>query len=118
VHDPAQDLMANNVGWAAPPLRGSKHVEQITPVIPLIDMRRRRYTWLGFLVVAALAVIFSYSWSGRTARSERIKVERHVSNTVGIATAEAKTGYDPYFDRVNYFGTIMLSATNAVARSR
>ena len=36
----------------------------------LLDMKRR-YTWLGLLVVAALALIFSYSWWGRTARSDK-----------------------------------------------
>jgi hypothetical protein len=84
----------------------------------LLEMKRRRYAWLGLLAAWALALIFSYSWSGRAERSGRIKIERDVSDTVGIASAKTETSYDPYFDRANYFGSIVPPATNAVARSR
>ena len=81
----------------------------------LLDMKRR-YTWLGLLVTVVVALIVGYSWSVRSARYGRIIVERDVSNTVG--SASAKAGYDPYFNQVNYFGTIVPSSTNAIARSR
>jgi hypothetical protein len=96
----------------------SAHLEQVARMTTQLDMKRRRYAWLGLLATGALALIFSYSWSGRAERSGRIKIERDVSDTVSIAFAKTKTGYDPYSARVNYFGTIMLSGANAVARSR
>ena len=77
---------------------------------------KRRYTWLALLVAAALAVIVGYSWSVRSARHGRIIIGRDVSDTIGVASAKA--GYDPYFNQVNYFGTIVPPSTNAIARSR
>ena len=81
----------------------------------LLDMKRR-YTWLGLLVAVVVALIVGYSWSVRSARYGRIIIGRDVSDTAGIAPAKA--GYDPYFNQVNYFGTIVPSSTNAIARSR
>jgi hypothetical protein len=85
-------------------------------MMTLVDMKRRRYTWLALLVAAALALIVGYSSSVRSARHERIIIGRDVSDTAGIASAKA--GYDPYFNQVNYFGTIVPSSTNPIARNR
>ena len=77
---------------------------------------KRRYTWLGLLVAVVVALIVGYSWSVRSSRHGRIIIGRDVSDTAGIASAKA--GYDPYFNQVNYFGTIVPSSTNPIARSR
>ena len=87
-------------------------------MITLLDVKRRRCTWLALLVAAALALIFSYSWSGRGARPGSIKIGRDQSDVSGMAERGGMTGYDPYFDRVNYSGTSVLPGTNAMVRSR
>jgi hypothetical protein len=62
-------------------------------------MKRRRLIWLVLLTVALLVCLFSYRLPSRAVTRTRIVVARDVSDLVG--PSQAKTGYEPYFNRVN-----------------
>ena len=82
-------------------------------------MHRRRIIWLALLVAVAVASIVVYTSSIRRARYGRIIIENDSSDAgvTNVAKVQARFGYDPYFDRVNYHGAIVFQ-TNAVAHSR
>ena len=64
-------------------------------------MKRRRTIWLVLLTVALLVWFFSYKSPSRTVTRTRVVVAGDVSDLVRGAPSKAKTGYEPYFNRVN-----------------
>jgi hypothetical protein len=64
-------------------------------------MRRQRIIWLALLTIALLMCLYRYRLPSRAVTRTRIVVARDVSDVVRVAPSEAKTGYEPYFNRVN-----------------
>jgi hypothetical protein len=77
-------------------------------------MKQRRLAWLAILVVVVFALLFSYSSSVRGPKPGRIIIARDVSDAASINFPKGKAGNDPYFDHVNYPGTIVFAGTNAI----
>ena len=64
-------------------------------------MRRRGIIWLVLLTVALLMFLHSYRLPSPAVTRTRIVVARDVSDVVSGAPSQAKTSYEPYFNRVN-----------------
>jgi hypothetical protein len=69
--------------------------------------------WGVLLVAVTVAFIFGHWSSLRRAKSAWIKAGPDATDVEGLTAVEAKSCFDPYFNHVNYFGTIVLSGTNA-----
>ncbi|HWW01358.1 MAG TPA: hypothetical protein VNZ64_16800 [Candidatus Acidoferrum sp.] len=81
-------------------------------------MKIRRITWLALLVAAVFAFILSQSPPFHRATAARIVFGRDVHDITPTSPSKATPGFDPYFNRVNYFANIVLSGTNAIAQGR
>jgi hypothetical protein len=64
-------------------------------------MRRRGIIWLVLLTAALLVCLYRYHLPSRAVTRTRIVVARDVSDDVSVARSDVKTGYEPYFNRVN-----------------
>ncbi len=80
-------------------------------------MKRRRIAGLSLLSAASVAGLLDYSWSVQSASPRRIIVGGDVSDAPSVKPAQAKSGYDPYFVRVNHSANIALTDTNTTART-
>lgn len=69
-------------------------------VAPL-DMTRRRFFWLICLAATLVVCCFSYWWPSHAVAPTRIVIERDSTDRVGSGRSQTKTGYEPYYDRVN-----------------
>jgi hypothetical protein len=92
-------------------------VERAAPRIALLCMKRRKMSWLALLLAVAVAGLICYSGSVQSARSRRVVVGRDASDAPRVKSAQSKSGYDPYFVRVNHSANTMLPVTNTTART-
>jgi hypothetical protein len=80
----------------------------------IFGMKKRRILLLLLPVAVAFAFVLSQPLVLRYGRSKRVVVARDDSDISGVDRAKAKAGYDPYFNRVNYSGAIVIPGTNAI----
>jgi hypothetical protein len=81
-------------------------------------MKRKKITWLALLVAAVFAFVLSQWPPFHRAPAERIVFGRDVDDITPTSPSNIKPGYEPYFNRVNYFAKIVLSGTNAITPGR
>ena len=89
-------------------------VERMASEVALLNMNGRKLRCLVLLMAAAFAFILIYRSPFRQATPARILVGKDSNDIAGVASSGTKTGYDPYFHRVNFTPAIVLSDTNAV----
>ncbi len=94
-----------------------EQVERAAPRIAPLCMTRRKIAWLALLMALTVAGLLRYSWSVQSARPRRVVVGRDVSDAPSVKPAQAKSGYDPYFVRVNHSANTTLPGTNTKART-
>ena len=78
---------------------GLAEIEQIASTTALIDMNRRRITWLLLLMTAALALILSHLLQIHGVRSTQVAVGPDVGDAK--ATQRGESGFDAHFTRAN-----------------
>jgi hypothetical protein len=83
-----------------PDVGGLEEIEQIASTTALIDMNRRRITWLLLLMTTALVFIFSHLLQVHAARSTRTVVGKGVGGAKATAR-QGESGFDAYFTKAN-----------------
>lgn len=78
----------------------------------------KRSMWLCLLLAAAVAFIHSQWAPFHGAKPARIVFGRDVDDITTVRSANGRSGYDPYFNRVNYFTTVDGSPGNASNQGR
>lgn len=76
----------------------------------------KRSMWLCLLLAAVFAFIQSQRAPFYGAKPTRIVLGRDVDDITPTRPGKAKSGYDPYFNWVNYFANVAFSPTNAITQ--
>ena len=79
---------------------GLEEIEQIASTTALIDMNRRRITWLLLLMTTAVVFIFSHLLQVHAARSARTVVGKGVGGAKATVR-QGESGFDAYFTKAN-----------------
>ena len=79
---------------------GLEEIEQIASTTALIDMNRRRITWLLLLITIALVFIFNHRLQVQAARSTWTVVGKGVGGAKASAR-QGESGFDAYFTKAN-----------------